>query len=254
MYRQLALMGLSLTVAAPLWASPLEIGGGLEQFVWEEFDDGGTKLIKESGPRAFVSLEKENEVSERWTYGFRGRFYSGTVDCDGQLKAGGSCTSNDTDYDGLAMTADFTGRFLGADGEYSDLGLRLAVGGETWQRSLSGASSYSEEYVVFFGKLGLAYTPEQGLFGEVGAKYPFSVDEDVDLYDDLSLSPQGAMSLYAQVGYNLNQRWVIKGYYDSYRFKASDTEPLINGGTLVGDVKQAESNMDTLGVMLGFYF
>ncbi len=251
MHRQLALMGLSCLVAVPLYAAPLEINGGVEQFVWEEFDGGGDKLLKESGQRLFIGLEAEKEVSDRWTYGFRGRIYSGTVDYDGQTSTGASHPT-ETDYDGLAITADFTGRFIGSDGYYSDLGLRLGVGGETWRRHIlpnNGVIGYTEEYVVVFGKLGLAYIPEQGLFGEAGAKYPFSIDEDVDLYD-ASLSPQGAFSLYASAGYNFNDRWVIKGYYDSYRFKASDVEPLSSGGT----VQQPESDMDTVGLTLGFYF
>ncbi|HEY0719809.1 MAG TPA: hypothetical protein VGE50_01010 [Gammaproteobacteria bacterium] len=254
MHRLLALMGLSLIVTAPLYAAPVQIGGGVEQFDWQEHDGGGNKLLKESGQRLFVGVEAENDVSNRWTYGFRGRVYSGTVDCDGQLKAGSSCAS-DSDYDGVAITADFTGRFIGSAGDYSDLGLRLGVGGEAWRRHPNdSAISYTEEYVVTFGKLGLAYIPEQGLFGEAGAKYPFSISEDVKLYDHVTLSPQGAFSLYASVGYNFHQRWVIKGYYDSYRFKASDPKPLYDGGVSVGDVVQPESKMDTFGLNLGFYF
>lgn len=253
MRRLLALMGLSLAVTAPLCAAPVEIGGGVEQFVWQEYDDGGGKLLKESGPRLFVSLEAQKEVSNRWTYGFRGRLYSGTVEYDGQLMDGTPYTT-DTDYDGIAISADFTGRFIGTDGRYSNLGLRLGIGGEAWRRHLLGAAGYTEEYVAVIGKLGLAYLPEQGWFGEAGAKYPFSVNEDVDIYDDVSLSPQGAFSLYASVGYNFNQRWVVKGYYDSYRLKASDPKPLYDAGVLVGDVYQPESRMDVLGVTVGFYF
>lgn len=250
---RLFLIGLSLSFAVPVYASPVDISGGVEQFVWQEYDDAGDKLVKESGQRKFVSVAVDNEVSDRWIYGFRGRIYSGTVDYDGQLMNGTSY-STDTNYDGVLIDVDFTGRFMGSDGQYSDLGLRFGVDGEAWRRRITGAGGYTEEYAVVSGNLGLAYIPGQGLFGEVGAKYPFSINEDVDLYDDVTLKPKGAFSLFATVGYNFNQRWSVKGHYDSYRFKASDTEPLTDGGVLVGNVYQPESSMDLYGISIGFYF
>lgn len=253
MRRLFALIGLSFCVIVPAIATPVYIGGGVEQFVWQEYDSGNSKLVKESGQLMFLTVEVDDQVSDRWTYGFRGRIYSGAVDCEGQLKVG-TCADNDSDYDGASIAADFTGRLIRADGGYSDLGLRFGFAGEAWRRRIPGVSGYSEEYFVVSGNLGLAYVPERGWFGEAGAKYPLSIDEDVKLYDDVSLSPQGAFSLYAGVGYNFNQRWAIKGYYDSYRFKASDPDPLTNGGVLVGNVTQPESTMDRFGVTVGFYF
>lgn len=258
MRRLFALTGLSFCVAGPLFAAPVDISGGVEHYVWQEYDSGGSKLLKESGQRLFVAVEAENQVSNRWTYGFRGRIYSGTVDYDGQSLTS-TAHSTDSDYDGVAITADFTGRFRGMTEEYSDWGLRFAFGGEAWRRHIRSqgtVSGYTEEYAVAFGKLGLAYIPAQGWQGEVGAKYPFSVEEDVDIYDDVSLSPKGAFSLYGRVGYNFNQRWSVKGYYDSYRFNASDPEPLTNNGVPVGPepIVQPESKMDTFGISAGFYF
>jgi len=252
MRRFFALMGLSFALAPPLNASPVDIGGGVEHFVWQEYDDAGGKLVKESGPRFFVSVEATNEVSERWIYGFRGRLYTGTVNCDGQLKAG-ECLSLDTDYDGIAITADFTGRFINSEGNYSDLGLRFGIGGEEWRRHILGSNGFTEEYAVLFGKLGLAYIPELGFFGDLGLKYPLSVNEDVKLYDGVSLSPQGDFSLYVTIGYNFNQRWSIKGYYDGYRFKSSDPETLYNAGVPIS-VSQPKSTADQFGVTLGLYF
>jgi len=253
MRRFVPLMGLSLCLTTPAYAStPVFIGGGVERFVWQEYNVNDSKLVKESGQRMFVSVEADNEVSDRWTYGFRGRIYSGTVNCDGQVKSG-TCSS-DTDYDGAAITADFTGRFIGTDGAYTDLALRFGVTGDVWKRQIAAATSYNEEYFVVSGTLGLAYVPEQGWFGDAGVKYPLLADEDVKLYDKVSVSPQGAFSVYANVGYNFNQRWAIKGYYDSYRFKPSDRDTLTNGGVVVGDIAQPESSMDSYGVTVGFYF
>ena len=247
----LALIGLSCAV--PAFAAPVDIGGGMEQFVWQEYATGGSKLLKESGQRLFMSVEAENEVSDRWTYGFFGKIYSGTVNYDGQLMSG-TPYSTDSDYNGILADIDFTGRFLASNGEYSDLGLRFGLGGDAWRRHILGTNGYTEEYVVVFGKLGLAYMPQEGWFGDVGAKYPFSVNEDVKLYDHVSLSPQGTFSLYATAGYNFNQRWSVKGYYSGYRFKASDSKPLTNGGVLVSDVYQPRSTMDLYGLTVGIYF
>lgn len=246
MRRVFPLLGLSLYVTAAAAAAPVDISGGIEQFVWQEYDEGGGKLLKESGQRLFIAVEAEKQVSERWIYGFRGRLYSGNVDYDGQTMTGAP-HSTSTDYDGIAIAADFSGRFIDAAGGYSAMALRFGVGGEAWRRHIlpnNGVIGYTEEYVVAFGKAGLAYLPEQGWSAEAGLKYPFSVDEDVDLYN-VSLSPQGAFSFYARAVYNINQRWSIKGAYDSYRFKRSD---VVNG------VVQPESSMDTFGISVGVYF
>lgn len=247
-------LGLFLCSFSAVAAAPVDIGGGIEQFSWQELDDAGGKLLKESGQRLYVSVASEEMVSDRWTYAFRGRLYSGTVKCDGAAVGGVSCSGNNADYDGISAIIDFTGRLLSADGQYSDWGLRFGIGGETWRHHLQGSNGYSDTYTVGLGRLGIAYTPPQGWFGEAGAKYPLAVSEKVDLYDGVTLNPQGAFSLYATVGYNFNWRWSVKGYYDSYRFKASDSKALYDAGTYVSDISQPESKMDSLGINLGFFF
>lgn len=262
MRRLAALLGLSFALnAAPAAAGPVDIGVGIERFNWQEFDISGAKMVKESGPRLFVSLESENQVSERWIYGFRGRIYAGTVTYDGQLIGSGTPYSTDSDYSGFSGAVDFTGRFPRANGEFSDWGLRFGLGGDSWNRHLQDGVSggtvvagYTEKYTALVGRLGVAYVPVQGWFGEAGAKYPFKVREEVNLYDGVTLEPQGAISLFGTIGYNFGQRWSIKGYYDSYRFKASNAKDVTSGGVPAGTVYQPRSDMDLLGITAGFFF
>lgn len=249
----LLLAALGFAWAAASHAAPVDIGAGVEMFNWQEFDASGSVTLKESGPRLFLHFEADNQVSERWTYGFRSRLYSGSAACSGTLKDGSSCLV-DSEYDGLMARVDFTGRFRRSGGDFSDWGLRFGVGGETWRRQYAGAAGYSEDFSVISGRLGVALAPAQGWFGEGGLKYPFAVNEKLTLNDGVSLKPQGAFSLFATVGYNFSQRWSLRGYYDSYRFNASDPEPLTAGGVAVGSVAQARSDNHVAGLAAGFYF
>jgi hypothetical protein len=252
--RYLAMGGLLLAPGISPLAAPVDVGGGIEHFAWQEYNDNGGKLLKETGSREFVSLAMENQVDERWIYALRGRLYSGQADCSGVTLSGAACSGSSVDYDGVEGSVDFTGRFLNAAGRLSDWGLRFAIGGESWRRHLLGASGYTQSYEVTFGRLGLTYTPAQGWFGEAGTKYPFSARNKVELRDGVTLTPQGAFSLYATLGYNFSQRWSIRGYYDGYRFKASDPEALTDGGILWSTIVLPESRLDLWGLIVGLYF
>lgn len=234
-------------------ASPVEIMTGSELMRWQEQDVAGGRRLEEQGTRYFVALEGENSVSERWTYGFRGRIYSGAVACKGWLKNGTAC-QYDSDYDGIAASVDFVGRFRRDDGDYSNWGLLFALGGEEWRHHLTGVNGYSERYSVVLGRLGIAYLPQQGWFGSLGGNYPLVSSERVALFDGVKLSPQGRFSLFARMGYRFNQHWSIHGYYDSYRFSESDAVTLTAAGVPVGVVQQPNSELHRVGIAAGLYF
>lgn len=246
-------VALLLFPALPLLAATVDVGGGIEQFSWQEYDAAGAKTLKETGNRKYVGFAAENRVDERWTYGLRGRLYSGDMDCSGSTLSGTICSGTSVDYDGFMGIIDFKGRFLNTVGEVSNLALSFGFGAESWRRHTQGFGN-TQHYDVTFGRLGLAYLPEQGLFGEAGTKYPFTANNKLDLNDGVTLTPQGSFSLYALVGYNFSQFWSIKGYYDSYRFKESDPEIMTSAGTIVGTVTSPESRQDQWGINIGLYF
>ena len=74
------------------------------------------------------------------------------------------------------------------------------------------------------------------------------------------------MSLYADAGYRFTRHWSLTGYYDSYRFNASDAtqrliNPAIKGCTGVAPdpaggcrIFQPQSRQDSFGLRLQYSF
>jgi hypothetical protein len=88
---------------------------------------------------------------------------------------------------------------------------------------------------------------QEGLwaFG-LGAKVPFYTTLDVDSgSSDISIHPEGQLSLFAGMEVYLAQHWSLGLRYDSYRFAKSDTE---------AGLYQPESRQDTLAMALHYRF
>ena len=82
-------------------AAPFDFGGkaGFENFGWEEFDDDGSKLLKESGTRYALSgfLGNTLRAKKNLIYRAEAKLYFGTVDYEGQTQDGVPAFS-DTHY------------------------------------------------------------------------------------------------------------------------------------------------------------
>lgn len=246
-------------------AEPVWVGFGSEYFNWREYDGSGTRLLEESGPRYFLGLESENAVSPEWVYGLRGRLYLGRVGYDGQtLATPPVAVATDTDYSGWSAELDFTRRFLAeaSDTSGDHWGVRLALGFDSWRRNIrdtATAYGYEERYGIGYGRLGAVYTSARGWSVQGGVKLPLVTGETVGWsrfgYDDPILRPKPDYSLYATASYRFDQHWSVGGYYDSYRFKQSDTEPLtVNGIPSGWSVYQPKSQQDTIGLYLQYRF
>lgn len=261
-----AVMGvlLILAVAPAVSASDFAVSGGSEYFLWQEFSDGGSKLLDESGLRYFVSVVGTNRVNRSWDSDFGGKVYSGTVDYDGQTTAGVPLKT-DTDYGGSNFELGFTrytsGRRDLAGGEWL---IRFAIGTDRWRRSLqdshdrdgNAVSGYVERYISNYARVGATYRREGKWEAGFGAKAPFFTSEEVDMDGTtVTLNPEGQLSLYAHLDVPLSKQWSVGVKYDSYRFARSDKElvylPSISSYTWVW---QPESSQDTLGVAMHYRF
>lgn len=241
------------------WASRYALIGGVEYFTWREYEHGD-RLLEETGPRYFVGLEGETFMSSGWTYGFRGRVYSGQVDYDGETTGALPVikVKSDTDYTGFAIALDFTHPLAGPE-----VAVRFGVGIDYWRRHILDtaiASGAEERYTIPSVTLGLVLHPEaaSGWHAQGGVKMPFATDEEVSSFgpfDRVHLRPEPDFSLYADLGYQFNARWDTALYYDGYRFKKSDTKRLTIGGFDSGYVAwQPESRQDAWGVRVRYWF
>ncbi len=235
---------------------------GVENFRWQEFDDRGQRLLTEQGPRLVAGLGLGNSVNKGkgWIYELQLQGYFGKVDYDGQ-DSNGIFTSSDTNYEG--WRAEFmTGLRKTSSRSALAADLLLGVGADTWKRDIDDSSNangaavggFTEEYTVYYGRVGAAILwPHRAAesYFQVGAKRPFSIDEDVDVFN-VTLSPGEEWSAYA--AYELRLRGgkgvsLVRFYYDSFRFSKSDSKTVG-----LSTVWQPESDFDVWGVNFGYVF
>lgn len=260
--RWLLLLAVLAAGTAQAGTDRTSIGIGAEYFTWREYGDSGARLLKETGPRVVATLEVDRVQDGRWEYGFRGRLYSAKVDYDGQAMETGEPVATQTDYSGASMEMTFT-RFGGDGvGGRSPWFFRFGFGLDAWRRNLldSGAvSGYVERYSTAYYRFGPGYgdSSRWDLWG--GIRLPFWTRETVGWsrfgYDDLHLEPQGDFSLFASLRYRMAPHWDLHAYYDSYRFKKSDSEAETINGVKTGNLlRQPESQQDTVGAYVAYRF
>lgn len=247
-------------------AEQLRVTFGSEYFAWREYTNG-SRLLKETGQRYFIGLRADSDLHNSWNYNLASRIYLGRVDYDGSTMADELHTT-DTDYLGWSAELGMMRSFpLAATEHESALGFRFGIGYDRWQRKLLDKQNpylgrevygYTEDYQVGYGRLGAVYSLGGDWELQGGVKIPFYTSEDVGLgrvgYDsDVSLRPKPDYSLYASINYRLSGRWDLGGYYDSYRFRQSDSVSVTSSGTLY-KVYQPKSQQDSIGLFLNYRF
>ncbi len=233
---------------------------GSENFRWQEFNDGGQRLLTEQGPRVVLggALFNLDRRTAGLVYNIDVRGYLGDVDYDGQDSLG-VYTSTNTRYQG--GRGELTGgyRWQSARSAVAAFDLLLTLGADAWRRDIDDSTNANgfpisglvEDYVVYFGKVGVGAQwlhASSSSYFQLGAKKPLSIDEEVEVFD-VSLSPGKQWSAYAS--YTLKaggegRKPYITFYYDSYRFSKSPPKSIGSG-----IVWQPESDMDVAGVIFG---
>lgn len=237
-------------VPATAWAG-WSLSGDVEHFHWAE---STSPSVTEDGFRFGVGGSWLPAKDSGWLLGWKGKLYWGSVDYDGATLFGNTPIQGTTRYTG-AMN-EFVAIFRPQSMDRLDF--VGTVGLDLWERQLT--SVQKEDYSIVFARLGVDYNTRasQGWFASGGVKKPLATAENAHL-DDIGfdqnpiLRPGKDPSLYAQVGYRINPHWALLGYYDSYRFSRSSSEPVTSGGTRFL-VFQPESKMDLLGVRLIYSF
>jgi hypothetical protein len=219
------------------------LGAGFENFRWKE---STSPAVKESGLRWVIDLAWTQSKEPGLSVGYEGKFYVGNVDYTGALLGSNAPISGETHYRGLSNEIQSIYRTAGG------VDFVLAGGWDRWNRDLSSAQT--ESYDVLFARLGASFGAkvQQGMIGSAGLKYPVYVRENAHLTDlgftsNPRLRPRGDFSFYATLGYRVNAGWDVMAYYDSYRFKQSNTVAVNNGTTVFG-VFQPKSRQDVVGM------
>ena len=246
----------TLTIAASEAQAATEwvLQAGIEDFRWREFE-GGTRLLEESGTRYSLGIGLESPVSSEslTVFSAEGKFYFGTVGCDGQACniVTGLCVpwASDADYDGLRAEASISRRYpKDRGGAFEMFG---AIGVDTWTRNIKSSATVSggsEEWTVFYGRAGAGWRQSFYVL-RAGVKLPLAVDEATNIGVDLE--PKGRTSLFldftATVHDSTRQTWTINAFYDGYRFAESNHVITWTNFGLT-EVWQPESHQDVLGL------
>ena len=242
-----------LLLLLPQWgvAEEIRVSYGLERFLWEEFRNDGSVLLDETGFRHVLALSAQSPLNPHWLSDLYAHMTFGTVDYDGwyQDQYGNLVgkARTDTEYTGYGLEAGFSFFPAGvAAVEKVGAGVRLALGLDTWDRSLQGSGGYTEDYLVTYGRVAGVYSVASGLQAQLGAKLPISTSENVSglgTVGDIKLKPKGQPSLYANLFYPINGRFGVNLTYDGYRFNKSDPDPATGA-------YQPKSEMQTYGLAI----
>ena len=223
---------------------------GTESFEWVE----PSLNLTENGTRYSIGMSSGALLSQSHglLHEFSGSIYQGTIDYNGGLQNGEKVKS-DTIYSGLKGEVKLALRKNSFD-------IAGALGIEKWTRKIkSGVSEsgtqgtgYTETYTQPYAKLGIGFFHQigtgKGRF-EIGYKLPFSVEEEVDLLDNLTLEPKGTDSVYIQYRYQSGRNWGVMVYSEKTHFKESDYVRIGNGA-----FKQPDSQSEALGAKVSYRF
>ena len=197
----------------------IAIGAGAEYFRWKE---STSPAVEETGMRWVLDLTWIQSRQPGSSFEYNVKLYAGKVDYEGALLFSNTPLNSDTHYRGVQNELRFVYRMAGGADVHG------AFGWDHWRRELS--SQQREDFDALYLRAGAGFGSmiQQGLFGSIGVKLPFYVRENAH-FDQLfaipnaNLRPRTHVSFYANVGYRFNPNWDVTAYYDSYRFRQSNT-------------------------------
>jgi hypothetical protein len=238
----------------------------VDSYVWKEFEDDGSLLLKESGELFGIGFTYQHEFSNHMTLRPTAEIFGGSVDYDGQTQAGIAATST-VDYFGLKLEGDVGVKFRMAERfflePFGGLGLRLWTRDINDGKTASGATTYGyrEGWVTWHARLGLRggvdISPKSRLFAEAGMKLPIYNENTAYLAEkgigpDVTMHPGKESSFFAETG--LQASW-FRGslFYEGMRFSKS-SEVTTTDGSFIYTTWQPRSEADIYGLKLGVVF
>lgn len=257
---------LMLPVTAPcaeqtgVFVSEASLYPFIQYFTWKEFDNSGTRLLRENGPQYGVGghLGLHLLQGAAGTITLRGRqeFYGGETAYDGHLQ-NGSPHSTDVSYFGSYSEAD-----LGWAIPYRTTTIEPFAGlsSRWWLRELQGPGGYTEQWTSVASLLGLRCRYE--LAGNAwfivsgGVKYPVYTRNLVDYpgSGEVELEPDGDWSVVTEASWVYRQ--LSAGvYYENFVFNRSPAVRVYNAFEQREILlMQPRSESEIVGLRIGWSF
>lgn len=233
-----------------------DTGVSLEHYSWKEDITDPAQTLKESGPRYAIHLNWTKNGDQGFLFGYRGKIYFGRVDYDTFTQLTNTPVKTNTQYSGTAHEGQLIYRSDAGNYKLDYVG---GLGWDYWRRTVD--SDQIEDYSILYLRGGLNLDQpgrRAGFHGGGGLKYPFWTAEDAHLksqgyYSNPIITPGKNISLYAELGYRINNHFDVIGYYDSWRFNKSNiVTSTDNMGTW--SIWQPKSSMDALGLRAMYSF
>ena len=269
---------LALTVLATLiMASPC-LAAGFEDisvygyggyFSWKEYNDGGSRIVKESGPifgagtAARVDLLQKSLILHG-----KAELFGTVVDYSGQTQSSvrefdERPVDSDTRYFGGKIEGDLGWRYSFDGGSLEPF---FGIGYRTWLRDIdsststteagtrfpvSGATEYWDTIYTRYGLKGeVSVGTDTSLFLEAGAKYPLYTRNEAEdtSAGDVTIEPRSDWSAFAELGLR-HKAFRPAIFYEGFRFKRSRNEE--QAGYLIW---QPRSESDIVGISFAYSF
>lgn len=244
----------------------VEVYGLIESLSWEEFDQAGSRLLKENGRLGGIGFAYAVDFSSGLTLRPRLELTGGNVDHDGRTQTGTPVFS-DTDHVGARFEIDLGGR-LGDRFMVEPFG---GIGIRNWWRDVDDsidingayAAGTTEEWSVGYARLGLRGTyrlsDNASVFFEGAAVLPVFSDSrryltDAGYDEDPVLRPEARTMYFAEAGFSYSFL-KLSAFYETLRFDASDPEIVWNTVTAAAEtVQQPRSEGSLFGIRAGASF
>jgi hypothetical protein len=249
----------------------LAFEAGAENFRWREIDDNGQRLLTEQGPRFVYGATLGNFLHADTGIIFEMHLggYLGEVDYDGQDQSSSPDPADSGHY--VGTVADYSGWYGEVNGGYRfadfikgvSIDLFGGLGLDNWRREINGGvnsigqsvSGSTEDYGVDYLRYGIGISlrdASPGGYLQLGFRRPYSISEKAQINGGtIVLSPGETASAFLSYRISLGRAATsyVKFYYSGYRLKKS---PTVNIGSSF--VLQPRSEMDTVGVTLGYIY
>lgn len=238
-----------------------------QYFTWSEYDSGGARLLKESGPLVAAGARLELPLTHLLQHVLlrsKAELFGGKVNYSGQTQ-GANPIPVDTDviYFGVDLGFDVGPKIQRDDWYlYPFAGLDYRGWYRMLQDSTSGnvaVSGYTEDWETGSGRFGIRYGKElprqRSLFVEGGAKYPFYVGNTVEFVEagKVTFRPRGLWSAFGEVGFR-SDRLEVAATYEGFRYAESPQVIVRTGSTPPQFFFQPDSDSDIWGLRVGLRF
>lgn len=215
---------------------------------------GSTLAPKENSSRYALHLKWMDDSDSGLLYAYSAKLYSGRF--ENGFQPDDAAAASRTDYNGITHEGQLIARQNLGKYRLNYVG---GVGWDNWRRTNN--LSQPDDYSILFLRTGVSLdqpTQGKGFHGSGGLKLPIRATQDsqpgrTSIAANQPLTLGKGVSLYAELAYRPGKYWDIVGYYDSSRFKQSESIGITSGSTIYS-ITQPQSRINTFGLKAMYSF